>query len=201
MLRPGLDAPLPPISGASVDHRHLTLTAADGNVFAALEAGGAGGGGATVLVLPDVGGLYRFYEELATREVGYDSIAIGYFGRTAGTAARDDRFDFTPHVPQATFKGVKADVAAGIGHLRSIHPDEPVFTVGFCFGGSNWWHQACNRLGVAGAIGFYGHPSRVFPEGATPLIERAAAGEFAAPILGLMGGADPGIPEEVERFG
>jgi carboxymethylenebutenolidase len=195
--------PIPMVSGASVDHRHLTLHASDGNEFAAFEARGTGDGGATVLVLPDVRGLFRFYEELATRfaERGYDALAIDYFGRTAGAESRDEEFDYMPHVRQTTFAGVRADVAAGIAHLRSIRPDAPVFTVGFCFGGSNSWHQACNGHGLAGAIGFYGHPNRVFPEGAPPLVERAAAGEFAAPVLGLMGGADQGIPlEEIERF-
>jgi len=115
--------------------------------------------------------------------------------------ARDDEFDFMPHVQQTTFEGVRGDAAAAIAHLRSIRPDQPVFTVGFCFGGANSWHQACNGLGIAGAVGFYGHPNRVSPAGATPLVARAAAGEFAAPILGLMGGADSGIPaEEVEGF-
>ena len=39
-----------------------------------------------VVVLPDVRGLYRFYEELALRfaERGYPAVAIDYFGRTAG---------------------------------------------------------------------------------------------------------------------
>ena len=195
--------PIPPVSGASVDHRRLTLRAEDGNEFAAFEARGTGEGGATVLVLPDVRGLYRFYEELAVRfaERGFDALAIDYFGRTAGAQPRDDDFDHPSHVRQVSFAGVRSDAAAGVAHLRTIQPDQPVFSVGFCFGGSNSWHQACNGLGLAGTVGFYGHPNRVFPEGATPLIERAAAGEFAAPILGLMGGSDPGIPvEEVERF-
>ena len=192
--------PVTPISGASVDTRSLSLAAADGNEFAAFEARGAGDGGASILVLPDVRGLYRFYEEMAVRfaERGYDALAIDYFGRTAGIGTRDDEFDYMPHVRQTTFEGVKADVAAGVAHLRSLG-DNPVFTVGFCFGGSNSWHQAANGLGLAGAIGFYGHPDRVFPDGATPLVQRVNAME--CPILGLMGGDDPGIPvEEVEKF-
>jgi carboxymethylenebutenolidase len=202
-FEPDSAPPILPVSGASVDRRRLTLEAADGNEFSALEARGAGDGGAMILVLPDVRGLYSFYEELAARfaERGYDAVAIDYFGRTAGVGERDDEFDYMPHVRQTTFEGIRADAAAGVAHLRSLRPGAPVFTVGFCFGGSNSWHQACNGLGLAGAIGFYGHPNRVFPEGSTPLVERAAAGEFAAPILGLMGGSDPGIPvDEVDRF-
>jgi carboxymethylenebutenolidase len=200
-FQPDSAPPVAPISGASVDTGRLTLQASDGTEFTAFEARGTGEG-PSVLVLPDVRGLYGFYEELAVRiaEHGMTSLAIDYFGRTAGLGIRDDDFDYMPHVRQTTFEGVAADAAAAVGHLRSIAPGRPVYTIGFCFGGSNSWHQAANGLGLAGAIGFYGHPNRVFPEGATPLIERVA--EFECPLLVLMGGDDPGIPvSEVTAFG
>lgn len=192
--------PVAPLSGAAVDTTLVTLTAADGNQFAAYEARGDGSGRAAVLILPDVRGLFSFYQELAERfaERGFDALAIDYFGRTAGVGVRDGVFDYMPHVRLTTFEGVKADAAAGVAHLRSL-AEVPVFTVGFCFGGSNSWHQAANGLGLAGAIGFYGHPDRAFPEGATPLVQRI--GEITCPILGLIAGDDPGIPlEAVERF-
>jgi carboxymethylenebutenolidase len=192
--------PIEPISGASVDTRRITLTAADGTEFSAFEA--TGGDGPAVLVLPDVRGLYGFYEELAVRfaERGMTALAIDYFGRTAGLGSRDDEFDYMPHVQQTTFDGVSADGVAAVDHLRAVAPGAPVFAVGFCFGGSNSWHLAANGIGLAGAIGFYGHPNRVFPDGATPLIQRI--GEFECPLLCLMGGDDPGIPvPEVEAFG
>ena len=46
------------------------------------------------MILPDVRGLYRFYEELALRfaERGYAAVAIDYFGRTAGVGKRDEEF-------------------------------------------------------------------------------------------------------------
>lgn len=193
--------PLSPVSGASVTTRHMTLRAEDGTEFSAFEAVGAGTK-ASVLVLPDVRGLYGFYEELAVRlaEHGMTAVAIDYFGRTAGLGARDDDFDYMPHVRQTTFDGVRADSAAALAHLRALDSESPVFTIGFCFGGSNSWHQAANNLGIAGAIGFYGHPNREFPEGALPLVERV--GEFSSPLLCLMGGDDPGIPvAEIEAFG
>ena len=200
-FQPDSSPPVAPISGASVDTRRLTLQAGDGTEFSAFEARGTGDG-PSVLVLPDVRGLYGFYEKLAVRiaEHGMTALAIDYFGRTAGLGTRDDDFDYMPHVRQTTFDGVAADAAAAVAHLRSIAPDRPVFTIGFCFGGSNSWHQAANGLGLAGAIGFYGHPNRVFPEGATPLIDRVT--EFECPLLVLMGGDDPGIPvSEVTAFG
>jgi carboxymethylenebutenolidase len=190
--------PIAPVAGAAVSQRDLTLTAADGNRFACFEAFLANGSSRPgVVILPDVRGLYRFYEELALRfaEAGYDAVAIDYFGRTAGVAKRDDAFPYMDHVPLTTFEGVSADVAAAVTHLRASEPDRPVFTVGFCFGGSNSWQQGANRLGLNGVIGFYGNPARAFPAGAKPVIE--LLDELACPLLALMAGDDPGIPPDV----
>ncbi len=192
---------IPPIAGAAIETEDLTLEASDGTKLAAFLARAENPRGPGVVVLPDVRGLFHFYEELALRfaEAGYDSLAFDYFGRTAGVDKRGEEFPFMDHVKQSTFEGVKADSAAAVDCLRQSDPDRKIFTIGFCFGGSNSWHQAANGLGLSGAIGFYGHPNREFPSGATPLVQRA--GEIECPILGLMGGADPGIPpEEVAGF-
>ncbi len=185
--------PIDPIVGGSNGHRDLTLTAADGNRLAAFLATSSEGKGPGVVILPDVRGLHHFYEELALRfaEHGYDAVAIDYFGRTAGVSKRDDEFVYTEHVPLTTLDGVTADTAAAIALLRESDPERKVFTLGFCFGGSNSWHQAAAGHGLAGAVGFYGNPKR------PPLgpIERVQ--DFACPILALMGGDDPGIPTEV----
>ena len=87
--------PIPPISGAAVSHRDLVLEAADGNRLAAFAAWPDEPSGTGIVVLPDVRGLYRFYEELALRfaERGYAAIAFDYFGRTAGAAKRGDDFE------------------------------------------------------------------------------------------------------------
>ena len=78
--------PIPVISGASVSHDELVLEARDGNRLAAFAATPDEPGRTGVVILPDIRGLYRFYEELALRfaERGHAAIAIDYFGRTAG---------------------------------------------------------------------------------------------------------------------
>ncbi|MGZ4174483.1 MAG: dienelactone hydrolase family protein, partial [Solirubrobacteraceae bacterium] len=59
--------PIPPIRGAAVEHEDLILDSADGTSFAAFLARPGEPSGAGVVVLPDVRGLYRFYEEVALR--------------------------------------------------------------------------------------------------------------------------------------
>src|SRR5918997_4566072 len=127
--------PIPVLSGAAVSHRDLELEAADGNRFAAFAAEPDDPSGAAVVVLPDVRGLYRFYEELALRfaERGIAAVAIDYFGRTAGASKRGDDFEYMPHVDQTTQEGIQADIRAAVEHVRP--QARAVFTVGFCFGG------------------------------------------------------------------
>src|SRR2546421_11707259 len=126
------DPPIPRISGAAVSHEDVELEADDGNRFAAFLATPDGEAAVGVVILPDVRGLYRFYEELALRfaERGYAAIAIDYFGRAAGVGKRGDDFEYREHVDQTTPEGVQSDVAAAVDYLLS-HGARSVFTVGF----------------------------------------------------------------------
>jgi len=189
--------PIPAISGAAVSHDDLVLTAPDGNGLAAFAATPDEPSGAGIVILPDVRGLHRFYEELALRfaERGHTAVAIDYFGRTAGAGKREDAFEYMPHVQATTPEGVQADVAAGVAWLRDTGCDV-VFTVGFCFGGRHSWLASAAGHGLAGAIGFYGRPGEG-ADGSPGPAQRAA--DFEAPILALMGGADEGIPVEAVR--
>jgi carboxymethylenebutenolidase len=191
--------PIPVLSGAAVSHDDLVLEADDGNRLAAFSAVPDEPSGAGIAILPDVRGLYRFYEELALRfaERGHAAVAIDYFGRTAGVEKRGDDFDYTPHVEQTTSEGVQADAGAAVARLRADGATA-IFTVGFCFGGRHSWLAAAAGHGLAGAIGFYGRPG-VGRDGSVGPTQRAA--ELQAPILALMGGADQGIPvEDVHAF-
>jgi carboxymethylenebutenolidase len=182
--------PIPAISGAAVSHDDLVLSASDGNQFAAFRALPEGPAGAGVVLLPDVRGLYRFYEELALRfaERGYAAVAIDYFGRTAGVAKRDEDFDYMPHVQQTKPELVQADVAAAVQHLRGLDLAS-IFTVGFCMGGRASWLAAASGHGLNGAVGFYGYPTE--RNGAVGPAERAS--EIDGPILALQAGADQNI--------
>jgi carboxymethylenebutenolidase len=177
--------PIPVLSGGALTHDDVVLEANDGTRFAAFAALPDEPSDTGVVILPDVRGLYRFYEELALRfaERGYAAIAIDYFGRTAGAEKRGEDFVYRPHVDQTTPEGVQADTGAAVAWLRE-HGCTSVFTVGFCFGGRNSWLAAAGGHGLAGAIGFYGRPP----------VDIAA--QMKAPILALQAGADQNITAE-----
>src|SRR3954467_15121721 len=172
--------PIPVLSGGAGAHEDLVLESSDGGRFAAFAALPDEASDTGVVILPDVRGLYRFYEELALRfaERGYAGMGIDYFGRTAGVEKRGDDFEYRPHVEQTTPEGVQADVGAAAAWLRG-RGFATVFTVGYCFGGRNSWLAAAGGHGLAGAVGFYGRP---------PL---DATDRMGAPILPPQAGGGP----------
>ncbi|HTP54849.1 MAG TPA: dienelactone hydrolase family protein [Thermoplasmata archaeon] len=190
-------APEPPQRGPVGHHGELELKAADGASFRAYLASPEGPARAGMVILPDVRGLHPYYEDLAVRfaEAGFQTIAIDYFGRSAGLAKRDDSFDYKPHIEKTTPEGIASDVRAAVIRLReeSKNAGLPVFTVGFCFGGANSWRQSGDNPGLSGCIGFYGGRPMYR---AGPAIPR-----MTAPLLMLLAGDDKGTPPtEFEEF-
>jgi|SRR4051794_2628933 carboxymethylenebutenolidase len=118
---------------------------------------------------------------------------MDYFGRTAGLTARDDSFEFMPHVLQAKPATIFADAAASLAHMRAqVGADNASFSVGFCFGGALSFLCGTQDLGLAGVIGFYAVMVRDFGNGT--LLNQA--GTIRTPALGLFGGADQVIPAD-----
>jgi len=184
--------PAPPVVGPVAEHGDLVLRSADGTAFATYRAHPAAASNRAVVILPDVRGLHGFYKELALRwaEAGLHAMAVDYFGRTAGVGPRDDGFPYQEHREKVEFGNVAQDVSAAIGWLREHTGTTAVFTVGFCFGGAMSWRQAAAGDGLAGAIGFYGVPSRV--------ADRVDA--ISAPLLILAAGKDFTPVSDVEAF-
>jgi carboxymethylenebutenolidase len=183
--------PAPPRTGDVAERGVLTLASADGTEFSAAYAAPAEGARVGVVVLPDIRGLHPYYVALAERfaETGAATVAIDYFGRTAGvcdeSGTRPEGFDWQTHIPQTTEQGIDDDITAAIGYLRGrTRSDLPVITVGFCFGGSHSWRQSGGRLDLAGCAGFYGKPAVV----------GEAAGRAHLPTVMLIAGADAATP-------
>jgi carboxymethylenebutenolidase len=196
---PELPADLRRMAGAAPGER-LELQSADGTPFSAYLSVPPETGRAAVIVLPDVRGLYPFYEELAERfaAAGHPAIAIDYFGRTAGLGPRDEDFEYMPHVTETRVEQVQQDALAARAALLERSGDAPVVTVGFCFGGFHSFMAATSAdLGLSGVVGFYGALSGA-RRGVAP---KDHAADMRCPVLGLFGGADQGITaEDVAQF-
>src|SRR6267143_2857216 len=189
---PDVPADLLPISGGAAGE-DVILTSEDATRFRARLAR-AGEGDRGVVIAPDVRGLHSFYEELAERfaSAGIHAIAFDYFGRTAGLDRRADDFDYMPHVRQTTPTTVFADIAASRAKLENETKARRTFVLGFCFGGRIAFLSSAEVPELAGVVGFYGRLGKRENDPWTVPAEEAR--RMRAPILGLFGGDDPGIP-------
>jgi carboxymethylenebutenolidase len=194
--------PIPSIAGAAVDGQQVRLTSADGTELMAFDAQPDAPSAVGVIILPDVRGLHHFYEELALRfaERGINAVAIDYFARSAAGDDRDDSFEYMPHVDQIDWRNVMTDATAARDRLvdRGVRN---IFSMGFCMGGRLAFVSASqDELGLSGAIGFYG-PTMGAGRGGTPA-PVDVVDEGQAPVLGVFGGADKGIPQSsIDAFG
>jgi carboxymethylenebutenolidase len=173
--------PLPPKSSEVGAHGPTELTAADGNAFGAYDATPVMRRGASLVLLPDVRGLHPYYTDLALAFAiaGIDTVALDPYGRTAGTTAREDDFEYMSHAKALTSEQVLADSHAAAARLRE-RSDDPLFTLGFCMFGGESWLLGASDLDASGCMGFYGRPGAA----------QAVVDKITTPLLILAAGAD-----------
>jgi carboxymethylenebutenolidase len=187
--------PTPPGSAGLAHGEDRVLTAADGNQFAAYVAVPERDASKGVVIYPDVRGLHQFYKDLALRfaEHGIVAVAFDYFGRTAGLMARDDAFEYMPHVKQLTADTVLHDTRAAIEAVQPANGAKvATCIVGFCLGGSLALLGGTHELDLAGLVSFYAGLARDMGEGS--VLSRASSVRY--PTLALFGGADQHIPPD-----
>ncbi len=152
--------PDPARTGMGAASERTILVAGDGNRFAATIAPTQEPASAGVVVIPDVRGLYRYYERLAEHlaDAGVHAVALDPYGRTAGAERREDDFDYSPHRAAVRDEGIRADVRAAAEPLRERGATR-VLSMGFCFGGRASLMQASQER-IDGVIAFYGPPTQ-----------------------------------------
>lgn len=157
-----------------------------------------------VLVVSEIFGVHEHIADVARRfaHLGYCAIAPELFVRQ-GDAANYAEIgklvaEVVSRVPDSQVLG---DLDACLAWAASQGMDAPrVAVTGFCWGGRITWLYAAHQPSVKAAVAWYGRL-----EGEvnllTPQHPVNLAGKLKAPVLGLYGGKDTGIPlDSVERM-
>ena len=163
-----------------------------------------GGPFPTVLVVSEVWGAHEYIRDVARRlaKVGYFAIAPELFARAGDVKAMPDVQtiirDAVAKTPDAQ---VMADLDACVAYAKSTgraNVDKLGIT-GFCWGGRITLMYAAHNPTLDAAVAWYGATVRTFVAGDRTALDLAASTK--APVLGLYGGADGGIPNEtVEKY-
>lgn len=157
-----------------------------------------------VLVLSEIFGVHAYIADTARRlaKQGYLAIAPELFVRQGDAASYSDidqlRSAIISKVPDAQ---VSADLDAALAWAGANGGDlERVAVMGFCWGGRQTWLYTAHNPKVRAGVAWYGRLTGE-KNALTPRHPVDVAAHLHAPVLGLYGGQDTGIPlEHVEQM-
>ena len=156
----------------------------------------------TVVLVHEIWSVHEYFRDLCRRlaKQGYLAVAPDLFGRQGDVskAEIEEIRALVARVPDAQVMS-DLDAAAAWAALNGGNPDKLALT-GFCWGGRIAWLYAAHNPRLKAAVAWYGPVAR--PGSAlTPKQPIDVVADLAAPVLGLYGGADAGIPNDtVERM-
>jgi carboxymethylenebutenolidase len=175
----------------AAEGKQVTYKSGDENVTGMLYEPSGKGPFPAIVVIHEWWGLNDWVKEQASKlaDQGYVTLAIDlYRGHVATTA--DEAHELMRGVPEDR---ATKDLLAASSYLRSqknVNPQK-VGAVGWCMGGGYALDLAVGDPKLAAAVINYGHLAT----------EPATLKKINAPILGLFGGKDRGIPvEDVQKF-
>jgi len=150
-----------------------------------------------VLVISEIFGVHEHIADVARRfaKHGYLAIAPELFVRQGDAKAPTDIDTlFATIVSKVPDAQVMSDLDASVAWAAAHGGDTARLGVtGFCWGGRQTWLYAAHNPAVRAGVAWYGRLTGATNERQTAHpTERAAA--LQAPVLGLYGGADTGIP-------
>jgi carboxymethylenebutenolidase len=150
-----------------------------------------------VLVISEIFGVHEHIADVARRfaKLGYLAIAPELFVRQGDAGSYGEIAKLIAEViSQVPDAQVMADLDATVAWARSHGGDTSRLAItGFCWGGRITWLYSAHNPAVKAGVAWYGRLVGE-PSGLTPRHPVDLAGDLKAPVLGLYGGQDSGIP-------
>ncbi|ACL56940.1 dienelactone hydrolase family protein [Methylobacterium nodulans] len=176
----------------------VRIATQDGEIPAYRAMPATGGPFPTVLVVQEIFGVHEHIKDVCRRlaKLGYFAVAPELYARQGNVATMPDVQqivrEVVSKVPDAQ---VMADLDAAVAFAKASGKADTarLGITGFCWGGRIVWLYAAHNPGLRAAVAWYG---RLAGE-TTPLMPKNPvdlAPALKAPVLGLYGGADQGIP-------
>lgn len=177
---------------------HVTVDVG-GFALPAYRAKPAGATNPPVLLMAcEIFGLNDHMEDVARRfaTLGWLAIVPDLFVRQGRAQAIPDVQQLIATiVAKASDAQVMADLDACAAWARADGGDaQRLGITGWCWGGRTVWRYAAHNPSLTTGVAWYGPVARAYHAGDPPMLDLAA--QVRAPVLGLYGAADAGIPVE-----
>src|SRR4030081_662185 len=150
-----------------------------------------------VLVAMEIFGLHEYIKDVTRRlaKLGAFAVAPDYYFRKGGDLTKiTDMQQLLPIVNSKPDAELLSDLDSTVAWAKSQGGDTGrLGIIGFCRGGRTVWEYAAHSPALKAGVSFYGPPvdapNPLWPKSPTQL-----SPEMKAPVLGLYGEADTGIP-------
>jgi carboxymethylenebutenolidase len=150
-----------------------------------------------ILVAMEIFGLHEYIKDVTRRLAKLGAFAVApdyYFRKGVDLTKITEMQQLLPIVNAKPDAELLSDLDSTVAWATSQGGDTSrLGIVGFCRGGRTVWEYAAHSTGLKAGVAFYGPPvdppNPVWPKSATQL-----APDMKAPVLGLYGEADTGIP-------
>jgi carboxymethylenebutenolidase len=178
----------------------VKVTTKDGEMPAYRAMPDKGGPFPVILVVQEIFGVHEHIKDICRRlaKLGYLAVAPELYARQGDVSKLEDIKEIigkvVSKVPDAQ---VMADLDATVAWAKKSGKGDTakLGVTGFCWGGRIVWLYAAHNKDVKAGVAWYGRvvgkPDELHPKNPIDLVK-----ELKAPVLGLYGGADTGIPNE-----
>jgi carboxymethylenebutenolidase len=156
-----------------------------------------------ILVAMEIFGLHEYIRDVTRRlaKLGAFAVAPDYYFRKGDLTKITDMSQLVPIVNSKPDAELFSDLDSTVAWAKAQGGDTGQLGIlGFCRGGRAVWEYAAHSGALKAGVAFYGAPVDP-PNPAWPKSPIQLVPEIKAPVLGLYGAADTGIPvEQVEAF-
>jgi carboxymethylenebutenolidase len=181
----------------------IKIPVPDGQMPAYRAMPAAAGPFPTVLVVQEIFGVHEHIKDVCRRfaKLGYYAVAPELFARAADISKLSTIDEGRAAAAKVSDRQVMADLDAAAAFAKVERGDTTRLGItGFCWGGRIVWlysaHSPQLRAGVAWYGRLTGPTNEMQPQHPLDLVD-----SLKAPVLGLYGGADQGIPNaDVEKM-
>ncbi len=183
---------------AGLSAGEVKIPVKDGEVpaYRAMPAGGKNL--PTVLVVQEIFGVHEHIKDICRRlaKAGYLAIAPELYARQGDVSKLTDIDQIRPIVAKVPDAQVMSDLdAAAAWAVKNGGDPAKLAVTGFCWGGRITWMYAAHNQKVKAGVAWYGRvvgqPNEMTPKNPIDVVK-----DINAPVLGLYGGADGGIPND-----
>jgi carboxymethylenebutenolidase len=157
----------------------------------------AGGPFPIVLVVQEIFGVHEHIKDVCRRfaKLGYMAIATEMYARQGDVSKLKDFADILKIVSKVPDSQVMSDLDATVAWAKGSGKGDTsrLGITGFCWGGRVVWLYAAHNPELKASVAWYGRlvgqPDELHPKHPIDVVD-----SIKAPILGLYGAADTGIP-------